>query len=93
MKAPYRNIDDLQPACSPHEIIAHYSGALYASVHPSLGIRIGNVESCDSYSKDLVGGFRNISLDSFLVGIAQDRGHDELTYARYGTVRKGGVEG
>lgn len=81
MRISYRDIDNLQPACSADEIIANDGGALYAGVGPSSGVWIGNVESCDSYGKDLVGGFGDISLHRFLVGITQDGGHDELTYA------------
>ena len=77
----YRDIDNLQPACSTNKVIANNRRTLNAGVGPSLRVWIGNIESCDSYSKDLVGGSRNISLDRFFIGIAENRGHDELTIA------------
>ena len=45
-------------------------------------IGVGHIESRDSYGQDLVGRFRHLSLDSFLVGIAENRGHGESTQAR-----------
>lgn len=67
-----RDINDLQPACSTDKVIANYRRALDTSVGPSLRVWIGNIESCDSYSKDLIGGFRNISLNRFFIGIAEN---------------------
>jgi len=80
-KATYRDVNHLQPKCAADEIIAEYCCALDSSVCPSLMIRVGDVESRDSYSEDLVGWFGDISLDSFLVRIGEDRRHGEPTGA------------
>jgi len=68
----YRNVDHFEPEGPSDEVIAEYSCALHARVCPFLGVRVGNVESRDSYSEDLVGGFGDIPLDGFLIGIAED---------------------
>lgn len=78
----YRHIDHFQPESPSHQVIAEDSCPLQTSICPSRGIWVGYVESCDSYGKNLVGRLGDISLDGFLVDIAENRGHDELTWAQ-----------
>lgn len=52
-----------------------------SGICPFLSIRVGDVESRDSYGEDLVGGFGDIPLNSFLVGITEDGGHGESRWS------------
>lgn len=74
----HRYIHDLKPERAPDQVIGQDSGALDACVCPFVGVRVGNIESRNSYGMDLVRRLRDISLDSFFVGITQDRRHDGL---------------
>jgi hypothetical protein len=73
----YRDIDDFEPKGPSYKVVAEYRSTLDSGICPFLPIGVGDVESCDSYGEDLVGGFRDVPLDSFLIGITENGGHGE----------------
>lgn len=72
-----RYIDQLDPEGISHEIVGEHCGSLQTSICPSRSVGVGNVELCDSYSVDFVGGLGNGALDRLLVVLGEDGGHFE----------------
>lgn len=76
-----RDIDYFKPKSPSHKVIAEDNSPLNSGVCPFLCIWVGDVESRDSYSEDLVGGFGDIPLNSFLVGVTENGGHGESRWS------------
>lgn len=77
-KGTHRDVDQLQPESTADQIIRKHSRTLQTGINPSLRVGIGDIEPRDRDSMDLVGGFGDIALDGFFVGVSEDGGHDEL---------------
>lgn len=76
-----RDIDHFKPKSPSHKVIAEDNSPLNSGICPFLSIRVGDVESRDSYGEDLVGGFGDIPLHSFLVGVTENGGHGESRWS------------
>lgn len=83
----YRDINHLQPEGTSNQVIRKHRSTLQTRIHPSLRVRVRDIQSRDRYSVDLVGGFGDIALDGFLVGVTKDGGHTDLQLESQ-TVRK-----
>lgn len=77
----YRDIDYFKPESPSHKVIAEDNSPLNSGICPFLCIRVGDVKSRDSYGEDLVGGFGDIPLNGFLVGITENGGHGESRWS------------
>lgn len=66
----HRHIDQLQPEGTSHQIICQHSSTLQTGIYPSLRVGIGDIQPGDGYGEDFIRRLRDVSLDSFFVGIA-----------------------